>query len=350
MGFFDLFKKEEQKRVAWRNAEGKIECNGESCTDGCDWTCPIWVHSEGISHYKGGRMEDALECFKKAVEIAPDFKDSWVNMGGIYGGRSEYAEAYKCYKKAYEIDQNYKNAIFGLIMSSRDMGNYDEAFAYCDEYAKKIDASEARRLRGKVEERIEVDKVEAQKASENAELSSTGNPVKAVDIVMEFIKLSRVMGLLQNLPEDHFPHIPELIVQSEKVCNDVLKDMVSHKEDPHCMNPVIWINWAIYAGIGAVWHWNEDWDSLKENGIFQTLCEPRGSFYMDEYVMDCVGKKFDSDEEKELRNVLYSISQFGYVKYASEVEKKNMVPAILETMKAGYMWGMVYQMNELGMR
>ena len=66
--------------------------------------------------------------------------------------------------------------------------------------------------------------------------------------------------------------------------------------------------------------------------------------------MDSVGKKYDSDEEKELRNALHSISQFGYVKYVSEVKKKDMVPAILETMKAGFMWGMIYQMNELGMR
>ena len=308
------------------------------------------MNTEGLSHYKNGQTDDALECFKKTVAIAPDFKGAWVNMGGIYGGRSEYAEAYNCYKKAYEIDPNYKNAIFGLIMSSRDMGNYDEAFAYCDEYAKKIDASEAKRLRGKVQERKEVDKVEAQKASEAEVASKTSKPVKDMDIVTEFINLSRVMGLLQELPKDHFPHIPELIVQREEVCHDVLNDMFSHKEESHCMNPVTWIDWAIYAGIGAVWHWNEDWDSLKKKGIFQTLCEPRGSFYMDEYVMDSVGKKYDSDEEKELRNALHSISQFGYVKYVSEVKKKDMVPAILETMKAGFMWGMIYQMNELGMR
>lgn len=350
MDFFDLFKKEKPKRIAWRNAEGEIECNGESCTDGCDWTCPIWVHSEGISHCKGGRMEDALECFKQAVTIAPDFKDSWVNMGAIYGGRSEYAEAYKCYKKAYEIDHDYKNAIFGLIMSSRDMGNYDEAFAYCDEYAEKIDASEAKHLRGQVQERKEEDEVKAHKASEAEVSPSMSEPVKDTDIVMEFIKISRFMGLLEELPEDHFPNIPELIVQKERVCNDILKDMFSQKDDPSCINPITWINWAIYAGIGAVWHWNKDWDSLKEKGIFQTLSEPRGSFYMDEYVMDSIGKKFDGEEEQELRKVIFSISRLGFAKYMSKAEKSNMIATALETMKAGYMWGMIYQMNELGMR
>lgn len=107
----ERLKSKEQKRVAWRNARGEVECGGDNCHVICGWTCPIWVHTEAIARIQEGLMDEAFEYEAKAVSIAPDFKDSWVNMASIYGRRGDYPKAYECYKKAYEIDHYYRNAI-----------------------------------------------------------------------------------------------------------------------------------------------------------------------------------------------------------------------------------------------
>lgn len=341
MGTINEF--ENKGSVAWRNAKGEIECDKVKCAkERCDERCPISVCDVGGGFLKIGDSDAAMKWFKKAVAIAPDYKKAWNNMGGILGQRGEYTEAHECYKKAYEIDPYYRNALFGLIMTARDLGRFEEALDYCDEYAQKIDASEAARFSAMVREKV-WEKEARQKTITTSD----------IDIALKMIEMSKSLGLLESLPADRFPNIPELIVRRKEVCEDILRDMFEQKDDPDCKNPMVWLGWATYAGIGAVWHWNKDWDSLKEKGIFATLCEPRGSFYMDEYVMDSVGKKYDSKEEIELRQAITDINSYAMSQIMIDSGNFNIspsIPDIFEAMKAAYIWGMVYQMYEMGMR
>ncbi|MGM9841568.1 MAG: tetratricopeptide repeat protein [Candidatus Limisoma sp.] len=148
MGIFDIFKK--SPSVVWRDRNGEINCPGDACPKECDDSCPIWCQTMGIMMMKVGHNEEAVDDFKKALVIEPNFKEAWVNLAASYGGMNNHIEANKAYKKAYSIDKNYKNAIFGLIISCKHLGQFDEALKYCDEYERKVSRAEAASLRKQV--------------------------------------------------------------------------------------------------------------------------------------------------------------------------------------------------------
>lgn len=119
MGLFD-FKK--RQKVVWRDRNGKIMCPGDKCPKSCDESCPIWCQTLAINAFQTGQDATALNLLKKALAIAPDFKDAWVNLASVYGHMNNHLEANKAFKTAYAIDNNYKNAFFGLIVSSKNLG------------------------------------------------------------------------------------------------------------------------------------------------------------------------------------------------------------------------------------
>ena len=76
--------------------------------------------------------------------------------------------------------------------------------------------------------------------------------------------------------------IPELYVQANNV---VLSLMLGFLEG-HSSNPAVWHSWAFYMGVGAVYWWDIDWDTLKRVGIYETIEPKRGLNYVDEYVQE----------------------------------------------------------------
>lgn len=333
MGIFDVFRK--KSSVVWRDSNGKIRCLGDECPQKkCDDTCPIWCSTMGHTMTKMGHADKAIECFKNAINLAPDFKDAWVCLAAIHGGMGNYAEANKSYRVAYSIDSNYKNAIFGLIMSYRDLGQFEEALKFCDEYAQKIDKTEAEGLRMQV--------LEKQKTGKTIKRESVMN------MALKIIAHARSIGLLK--PNDNFPHIPEIMVECKSVCIKVFQSIVDDG-DNNGKNPVVWLAWGAYAGMGAVSHWNLDWDALKTKGIAETLLEPRGSFAMDEYVLDSIGIPFETDEGKTLGENIFDLAIWSFNEFTKGAsEGSDIVSISMEIMQSMYLFGMVFEMENLGMR
>ena len=197
------------------------------------------------------RLAEAIKEFKKALDIAPDYKEAWSNMANAYGRMDNHLEANKAYKAAYELDKKYTNAIFGLIMSHKNLGQFDEAFAYCDEYEAIMGKEEADALR----ERVKEAKDSAQAAKKDG----------ALDMALKLITHAREINILSE--NDHLPTIPELMVESKNVCVTILQELMKNEYLP----AITWILWGGYAGIGAVHHWHVDWDGLKRKGIAETL-------------------------------------------------------------------------------
>lgn len=123
--------------VVWRDATGNIRCLGDRCVQKkCDDTCPIWLATKAAGLLQIGQREKALEVLEKAAQIAPDFYDAWNNMGAIYGGAGNYQKAYDCYLKAHNIKVKRDKPVYGLALTSRDLGKYEECILWCDEYAR----------------------------------------------------------------------------------------------------------------------------------------------------------------------------------------------------------------------
>lgn len=56
----------------------------------------------GVCHRKLGELDEALECYKKVVEIDPNNGDAWGNIGNIYLDKKMLTEAIQHFDKAIE--------------------------------------------------------------------------------------------------------------------------------------------------------------------------------------------------------------------------------------------------------
>ena len=74
-------------------------------------------------------------------------------MATAYGRLGNHVEANKGFKAAYDLDHKYKQALIGLIYSHRNMGQFEEAYKYCDEIEPIVGKAEADGHRAAVKER-----------------------------------------------------------------------------------------------------------------------------------------------------------------------------------------------------
>ena len=168
---------------------------------------------------------------------------------------------------------------------------------------------------------------------------------RAVAIVTDLLKIGREEGFITS---EHLPYIPELIIHSTDIAMRLFEEISEYaKTDPKASVPKLTFSWCAYAGIGAVYHWHTDWNALSQHGIFETLIKERGVYEMDEYVHDCIGKTYSSPEGKQLNIHLTNMAECCIYRLAS---KGNITfEKVFETAKAMYLYGMVLEMNELGM-
>jgi len=147
MGLFSRLKKEATKKETakvettkevWRDKNGKIDCPGDSCPKDCDDSCPIYLNTQAIMMTQMGQSIGAFAYFEKALAIAPDFYDVWNNLAGIYGQKKNFQKAYDCYKKARELNKDKPNPVYGLMLTSRDLGKYEECLSWCDVYKSMV--------------------------------------------------------------------------------------------------------------------------------------------------------------------------------------------------------------------
>ena len=69
-----------------------------------DPTLPQLHKNAGDLHYRAGRYDDALECYGRAVRLAPDLGgDVWLKLGNIRFRRREREEALRCWQRSVTL-------------------------------------------------------------------------------------------------------------------------------------------------------------------------------------------------------------------------------------------------------
>ena len=143
--------------------------------------------------------------------------------------------------------------------------------------------------------------------------------------------------------------IPELIGLADDAISAILNDALDYcaGKDPQKALHITNV-WAAFAGMGAVYYWDNDWPKLEKQGIYHSLTQERGWGKMDEYVLDTIGIPFESDKGKQLTKYLGYLSWIS-LHHSFKSATKPGFKEILCSAKAMFAFGMVYEMNRLGL-
>lgn len=94
------------------------------------------VYRRGKSKYEIGNYQEALECYREAVQHEP-FKsqksEAWCNMAQVLNAMNRFKEAADAARKAIQINSNDFHAFLNLSASLMNQGSYTKALEFCEE-------------------------------------------------------------------------------------------------------------------------------------------------------------------------------------------------------------------------
>ena len=105
-----------------------------------------WAHfGIGFCYGKLGNYRDAIEAFKQAIRIDPDYANARYNLGVSYSGLDLYRDAIEAFKQAIRIDPDFADAHHGLGQAYLIIGDKNSAL---NEYKilKELDIDLANKL------------------------------------------------------------------------------------------------------------------------------------------------------------------------------------------------------------
>lgn len=301
----------------WKTKEGVYECHSERCPDGLcgSYKCPLDIQTEAIPLLGAGDFKRALELMTKVVAIAPDFPEGWFNLGVCYGNLGDHISARDAFRTALSFNPKYAPAIRALA---------------------------------------------------TAESKITG--VVGVESIRYMDVLEALIQLATKLNDVHgntLKSVPELMPYAGAIGREIMIGLEKLNEERNLNYGISQIyetavTWSMLAGVGAVLEWKKDWLSLKSKGLYEKLCEQRGIYAMDEYVLELLtGEKYDSEhgiksEACELVNAkLYLYSKAILAKLNEKLEEIPeekaqffMVNSYLDLSKAAYLFGMGFALEQ----
>lgn len=331
MSFF----KRKSTKTCWKDESGNIRCLGDDCKTTCDNTCPIWLNTQGVNCLVGNNPHQAVLFLEKVIEIEPNFVGAYNNLAAAYGMTGQHKKAYAMYGKKLDAVKYDPDALYGIALASKKLGRVEEALAYCEGYEKHHG----------LDERIKAIMIDCGKVfDESLPEEDLLEELSPLDYCTYMLEVDKEEGFIDY--KGGFPHIPELLEYTSDICTSIVRGIGDYAYENNKLFGLCG-SWCAYAGIGAVLLWNKDWPSLKEQGLFHSLTNPRGIDEMDEYVCSLMNMDFESDESKKLRNNLYSWGvHFEEDAFNNGVLDKELFSNFIQAM---YMYGVVYGMSLLGM-
>jgi serine/threonine protein kinase/Tfp pilus assembly protein PilF len=76
-----------------------------------------------------GKVEEAIACFRKAIELDPKDAKAHYNLGNALRGKGQVEEAIACYRKAIALDPKYAEAHCNLGGAMQRQGRFAESLA-----------------------------------------------------------------------------------------------------------------------------------------------------------------------------------------------------------------------------
>lgn len=84
----------------------------------------------GDKAYKHGNLQEAIDYYKKGLDLYPSHYEAWYNLGNIYVSYEDYYAATDAYEHAIQNKKNYTLARMNLgIISAEKLGDFDSAIS-----------------------------------------------------------------------------------------------------------------------------------------------------------------------------------------------------------------------------
>ncbi len=101
---------------------------------------PKSAHSVNLGNAlrEKGQLDEAIACYKRAIELDPEFASAHSGLGLALLGKGQLDEAIACYKKAIELDPKLAAAHANLGWALSSKGKLGEAIA-CFKKAIELD-------------------------------------------------------------------------------------------------------------------------------------------------------------------------------------------------------------------
>jgi tetratricopeptide (TPR) repeat protein len=99
-------------------------------------------YNRGLNLVRRGQWDEAIACFKKAVELDPKYASAHDELGYALSQKGQWDEAIACYKQAIKLDPKDAMAHANLGVGLHRKGQWDEAIA-CFKKAVKLDPKNA---------------------------------------------------------------------------------------------------------------------------------------------------------------------------------------------------------------
>jgi tetratricopeptide (TPR) repeat protein len=92
---------------------------------------PIAHNNLGNAFQQQGRLDEAIDCYHRAIALRPDYPEVYSNLGNALQQQAKLEEAVDCYRRALELRPDYPEAYVNLSNAMRDLGRPVEAAECC---------------------------------------------------------------------------------------------------------------------------------------------------------------------------------------------------------------------------
>ena len=72
------------------------------------------LYEEGNSYYKKKDYHRAIDCYRKAIQINPQYSMAYYNLGVALGSINKTEEAIDCFRKAIQINPKFA-AVYNMM-------------------------------------------------------------------------------------------------------------------------------------------------------------------------------------------------------------------------------------------
>lgn len=87
-------------------------------------------YNKGIDYYNSGQFDEAVNCFRKAIDLEPDYIDAYYNLGMTFDYLKQYEASISMFKELLDRKPDDYDAIYRAALVSYKMNLPEQAKQY----------------------------------------------------------------------------------------------------------------------------------------------------------------------------------------------------------------------------